>query len=167
MSDKPEFMQRAVLIEKGNRHDDFEIGQEFHHHWGRTVNAGDNSAFNTLTLHFNPMYFNEEYARRHGHERLPVNPLLVFNTVLGLSVEDLSEGIGGPFLSINNCKFHAPLYEGDTIEARSTVVGKRDTKKEGIGVVTWHTQGFNQHGDLILEYQRSNMSVKPGARLEI
>ena len=94
------FIEEARPWPKGRLFADFEVGQLFEHHWGRTVNAGDNSLFSTLTLHFNPLYFNAEYARAHGHPDTPVNPLLVFNTVLGMTVEDLSEA-GGPFLGIN------------------------------------------------------------------
>ena len=55
-----------------------------------------------------------------GHEKMVVNPLLVFNTTFGLSVEDLSEG-GGLFLGVDDCEFLADMHVGDTITARSTV----------------------------------------------
>ena len=88
----PEFVSRAVLKPKGNRYEDFEIGRSFEHHWGRTINHGDNSFFTSVTLHFNPLYTNAEFARAHGHPDVVVNPMLVFTTVFGLTVEDLSEG---------------------------------------------------------------------------
>lgn len=165
--DRPAFLDKAVLIEVGNTHHDFEEGQVFEHHWGRTLTEADNMAFNTLTLHYNPMYFNTEYSKEHGHDRMVVNPLLVFNTVLGMSVEDLSECIGGPFLGINKCTYHAPFYVGDTITCKSKVIGKRETKKPGMGVVTWYTEGYNQHGELILDYERSNLSVYGDTILEL
>ena len=82
----------ARLWLRGNRYEDFEVGRRFVHHWGRTVTEADNTLFCTLTLHYNPHYTNAAFARAHGHPNTPVNPLLVFNTVFGLSVEDLSEG---------------------------------------------------------------------------
>ena len=36
-----------------------------------------------------------------------MNPLLVFNTVFGITVEDLSEG-GGPFLGVDEVQFRSP-----------------------------------------------------------
>ena len=71
----PEFVSRAVLKPKGNRYEDFEIGRRFDHHWGRTINHGDNSFFTTVTLHFNPLYTNAEFARAHGHPDVVVNPM--------------------------------------------------------------------------------------------
>ena len=64
-----DFRQRARLLPKGNHYALFEVGQVYEHHWGRTINAGDNSQFTTLTLSYNPLYFNLEYARAHGHRR--------------------------------------------------------------------------------------------------
>ena len=78
----------------------FEEGQIFEHHWGRTLNVGDASLFSTVALRFTPLYWNAEYARAHGHPGVVVDPLLVLCTVVGLSVEDLSEA-GGPFLGVS------------------------------------------------------------------
>src|SRR5690349_2909480 len=100
-----------VLVPKGRAFEDFHEGQVFEHHWGRTLDAGDNSLFTTVTLGFTPLYFNAEYARAHGHADVVMNPLLVLCTVVGLSVEDLSEA-GGPFLGIDKVEFHRPVYPG-------------------------------------------------------
>ena len=161
-SDELDFQKNATIIEVGHSYEDFEVGQEFFHHWGRTLNSGDNSLFTTLTLHYNPMYFNAPYARAHGHERLPVNPLLVFNTVLGLSVEDLSER-GGPFLGISGCRYHTLVYEGDTVYAISKVLAKRESEKRpNSGIVTWGTRGYNQDDVLVIEFSRTNLVGKRG-----
>lgn len=159
MSDT-DFRARATLWPKGNRFEDFIEGRVFDHHWGRTITDGDNAAFTTQTLSFCPLYFNDVYAQSQGHPRTVVNPLLVFNTVFGLTVEDLSEG-GGPFLGVDNCQFLAPVYVGDTLTARSTVVSARESKGQAaLGIVSWHSEGFNQHGDKVLDYTRTNLVRK-------
>ncbi len=157
MSEFEEIRDRAVLKPKGNRYEDMTEGRVFEHHWGRTITPGDNAAFTTQTLSFCPLYFNEPYAKAHGHPATVVNPLLVFNTVFGLTVEDLSEG-GGPFLGVDGCAFEKPVYVGDTLTARSTVMGARESKgNKGFGIVTWHTEGFNQHGERVIEFRRTNL----------
>jgi itaconyl-CoA hydratase len=159
MSDT-DFKTRAKLWPKGNRFEDFIEGRVFEHHWGRTITDGDNATFSTQTLSFCPLYFNDVYAQSQGHPRTVVNPLLVFNTVFGLTVEDLSEG-GGPFLGVDNCQFLAPVYVGDTLTARSTVVSARESKGQtALGIVSWHSEGFNQHGDKVLDYTRTNLVRK-------
>lgn len=145
---------------RGNSYDAFEAGRVFAHHWGRTITAGDNATFTTVTLAFNPLYINAEHARAEGHPGTVVNPMLVACTVVGMSVEDLSEA-GGPFLGMNELRFHAPVYPGDTLTARSTVVEARESNsRPDAGIVTWHTEGFNQRGELVIDYKRTNLVAK-------
>ena len=159
-----DFKTRAVLRHKGHLFEDFEPGQVFEHHWGRTINQGDNSLFSTLTLHFNPLYYNAEFAKAHDHRDVVVNPMLVFNVVFGLSVEDLSEG-GGAFLGVEDLSFHEPVYPGDTLTGRSTVVDRRESAShQGMGIATWHTEGFNQHGRRVVDFRRTNLIRKRSAQ---
>lgn len=149
---------KKILV--GNLYEDFEVGQVFKHHWGRTISEAENLIFTSLTMTYNPMYFNKEYAKRFGHNNMVVNPLIVFNVVLGLSVEDLSE-VGGPFLGVDKLIFHRPVYPGDTLYAESTVIDKRESKsRPEYGIVSWKTVGKNQKGDIVVEYERRNLSSK-------
>lgn len=150
------------LWPKGRAFDDFSTGDTFAHHWGRTLNAGDASLFATATLAYSPLYLNAEYAREQGHPDLAISPMLVLCTVVGLSVEDLSEA-GGPFLGIDDLTFHRPVYPGDTLTARSTVTDTRESQsRPGFGIVTWRTEGHNQRHELVVDFQRSNLLAKGG-----
>ncbi len=164
MSD--DWRARARKLPKGNLYEDFELGRVFRHHWGRTLNQGDNSLFTTLTLSYNPLYFNAPYARAHGHPGVVLNPMLVFLTVFGLSVEDLSEA-GGLFLGVDNLTFYERVYPGATLTARSTVVDKRESQsRPDSGIVTWHTEGFFadgvKAGTRVIDFRRSNLVPKRG-----
>lgn len=150
----------ARVMAKGRFYEEFEPGRVFTHHWGRTVHQADNVLFCTMLMYFNPLYFNAEYARQHGHPAEVVNPYLAFNIVFGLSVEDLSEA-GGFFLGMKDLAFNRIVYAGDTLTARSTVVDRRESSsKPGWGIATWFTEGMNQRGELVLSYQRSNFVRK-------
>jgi acyl dehydratase len=158
--------QRAILWPKGHVYEDFVVGELMEHHWGRTITESDAILFTTLTLSYNPLYFNREYARALGHPDIVVNPLYVFNTVFGLTVEDCSEG-GGPFLGVGKLIYHGPVYPGDTLTSRSTTVAKRTSESSpGMGIVTWRTEGLNQKGALVIEYERSNLVRRrePGSK---
>jgi len=151
------------LRSKGHAFEDFREGLVFEHHWGRTLNEGDNSLFATIALRFLPLYFNAEYARAHGHPGVVIDPLLVLCTVVGLSVEDLSEA-GGPFLGVEDVEFLRPVHPGDTITARSRVVSRRESEsRPGFGIVTWETEGRNQRGEAVVSYRRTNLVAKRGA----
>jgi itaconyl-CoA hydratase len=145
---------------RGNSFEAFTVGRVFEHHWGKTVTAGDNSLFAAVTHAYNPLYLNAETARAEGHRDVVVSPMLVLCIVVGLSVEDLSEA-GGPFLGINGLTFHRPVHPGDTLTARSTVVEARESKSRPTsGIVTWHTEGFNQRDERVVDYQRTNLVAK-------
>lgn len=148
------------LVGKGHKYEDFAVGQVYTHHWGRTITAGDNALFSTAMCNWSPMHLNVEFARAHGHPDVVVNPMLVLCTIVGLSVEDLSEA-GGPFLGLDSCTFHRPVHPGDTLTASSEVVAARPSgSKPDYGIVTWQTQGRNQHGDLVVDFVRSNLVAR-------
>jgi acyl dehydratase len=90
--------------------------------------------------------------------------MLVFLTVFGLSVEDLSEA-GGLFLGVDELTFHKPVYPGEALIARSTVVDKRESSsRPENGIVTWHTQGFNGRGEMVIDFRRTNLVNKRSTR---
>jgi itaconyl-CoA hydratase len=155
--DAGEFPLAAV---GGRPFEGFSVGQTFEHHWGRTFVAADNVIFSTATCTWNPLYLNSEYARSQGHPDVVVNPMLVLCMVCGLSVEDLSER-GGAMLGLDECRFHTPVYPGDTIRAQSRVVSCRDSGSDPrMGIVSWHTTAFNQRGVLVVDYRRANFIPK-------
>ncbi|WP_072805854.1 MaoC family dehydratase [Rhodococcoides yunnanense] len=155
---------RAVLWPKGKYFEDFEPGRTFSHHWGRTLTEADNITFSTLTSHYNPAYFNSVHAAENGHPSGLVNPMLVFLTVFGLSVEDLSE-TGVAFLGVDDLTFHSQLQYGDTVTARSTVESaRRSAKNPKQGIVTWHTEGRDQHDNVVIDFLRTNLVNSRGAQ---
>jgi len=149
---------RAKLWPKGRLFEDFHVGQTFTH--------SDTLLFTTLTLAYNPLYYNRPYAQAHGHPDIVVNPQLVFNVVLGLSVEDCSE-IGGPFLGVYDLVYERPLYPGVTLTARSETIEVRPSESNPQnGIVTWRTQGFDEAGARVVGFRRSNL-VRRRARTEV
>lgn len=152
-----DFRERAVLRPKGRLYEDFEVGQTFTHHWGRTIHEGDTTLFSSLTLSFNALYYNRDYARAHGHPDIVVNPQLLFNVVLGLSVEDCSE-IGGPFLGVYDLVYDRPIYPGTTVVAKTETLETRLSSSDPKnGIVTWRTEGFDGDGKRIVGFRRSNI----------
>jgi len=153
--DKP-----RIQVERINYFEDFTEEQTFEHHWGRSINEGDNSKFTTQTMHATPTYFNADYAEDLGYDGVVVNPLLTFNVVFGMSVQDLSEA-GGAFLGIENLQFHDTVYPGDTLYAESEVLSKRESgSRPHQGIVHWYTRGIRPNSDLVVEYERKNLIAK-------
>ena len=162
MTDFEAVRDRAVPQRKGRYFHEFSVGQRFEHHWGRTLTESDSILFSTLTLSFNPLYFNAETARAAGHDRLVAHPNLVFLTVFGLSVEDLSEN-GGPFLGVAALTFHRPVLVGETVRSRSEVLSARESaSRPGVGIVAWHTEGL-VGAEVVVDFRRTNFVRTEGA----
>ena len=135
----------------------FRVGDVFRHHWGRTMTEADAVLFSTATLAFNPRYLNVEVARGEGHPGLVVNPYLVLAVVIGLSVEDLSER-SEAFLGLEDVRFLEPVHPGDTLTAESTVTAMRRSRSNpSRGIVSWRTEGRNQHAAVVVALTRSNL----------
>jgi itaconyl-CoA hydratase len=148
---------------RGRFYEDFSVGARFQHHWGRTITEGEASLFTTWTMNFNPLYFNRIYAQSLGHPTTPVNPLLAMNVVFGLSVEDLSEQALA-HLGYWGMKFQEPVYPGDTLFAESEVLSLRPSEsKSDRGIVHVRTQGLNQEGRAVLQYERKILVKKRAA----
>ena len=159
----------APIWRKGRCYEDFEVGQVFEHHWGRTLNEGDNAFFSTCTLALLPQFLNDQYAKSEGHPSVLLNPMLIFCTAFGLSVEDLSEGksldneTGGAFLGVDDLRFERPAYPGTTVRARSTVVSTKDSRsRPHQGIVTWQTEAIDQDDQVLLSFQRTNLIMRRG-----
>lgn len=165
MSESATHIEDFPIRLRGNSFDDFMVGAVFQHHWGRTIEQSDNILFSLTTLQFNPLFFNREYAEAEGHADIVVAPMLVFASVFGLSVEDLSER-GGAFLGVDDLSFERPAHVGDTLTARSTVQALRPSKSDAnYGIATWLTEGFNQHGERVIVFTRSNLVPRRDAKL--
>lgn len=155
----PDFSDFEDVVH-GRKFEDFHVGQVLEHHWGRTFTEADVVTFATATCHWQPLYLNREFARAHGHADLVVPPMLALCTVVGLSVEDLSE-TGGPFLGLGECVFDRSLHVGDTVTARSTVLSARlSDSRPGVGIVSWRTEAFDQTDARALTYVRTNLVAR-------
>ena len=147
-------MPERKMSRTGRYYEDFQVGDTYQHHWGRTLSEAECHLFATWTQNANPLYFNREYARSLGHPSCPANPLLVMNVVFGMTVEDLSEQALA-HLGYWNMVFHKPVYAGQTLYAESVVLDKRPSgSKDDRGIVHVRTTGKNELGAVVLTYER-------------
>ena len=144
------------IRERGCDYADFTVGRTFEHANRRTVLESDNVLFTTWSLAFNQRYIDREAAVSEGEPDIVVNPMLVFAIVFGLSVEDLSEHTLA-LLGVDQLRFGAIVHAGDTLRSESVVHARRRSESGPRGIVTWHTQGFNQRDELVVNFLRSNL----------
>lgn len=150
---------------RDNYFEDFQPGQRFAHPRGRTITDFDGILFAAATLQASPVHTDALEARKAGHEDLVIDPLLVWNIVFGLTVEDLSWNVwGAGNLGYPRIDFLAPVHAGDTVRAESKVLAVAPWKKgNDRGVVHVVTRGRNQDGTVVLEYERKILIRRRGA----
>ncbi len=111
------------------------------------------------TLNHDPTYWRSDAAQAVGYEDCPVHPDYLLASVMGPTVEDLSEK-GGYFLGRDDVVVHDPaVTPGTEIRVESTVEAKRESSsRPNYGIVTWETTGYAAStGDPLLSYSRTNM----------
>ncbi|MPZ23087.1 MAG: MaoC family dehydratase [Dehalococcoidia bacterium] len=145
---------------RGNAFEDFQIGDTYIHGLGRTVLSADNSWFTQLTLNTNAVHFDHHYASQTEFGRALVNSCFTLALVTGISVTDISQNAMAN-LGWDEVRLPAPVFEGDTIYARTEILSKRESKsKTNVGIVDIRTEGFNQDGTTVISFRRTIMVYK-------
>jgi acyl dehydratase len=142
--------------------EDFVVGDVFEHPLGRTVTHNDNIWFTLLTQNTAPVHFDHEYAKKTEFGKPLVVATFTLALVAGQSVTDISQNVVAS-LGWNNINMPNPVFDGDTIRSRSTVLDVRESKsRPHAGIVSVHTEGYNQRGEIVMEYDRTVMVYKNG-----
>ena len=137
----------------GNCFEDFRIGQVIRHATPRTITTGDVALYIGL---FGPRFAaqsSDEFAKAIGYPRAPVDDLLVFHMIFGKTVPDVSLNAVAN-LGYAGCYFRQPVFPGDTLTARSEVIGLKENSSRKTGIVYVRTTGYKQDDTLVLEYAR-------------
>jgi len=146
----------------GRVFEDFTVGDVYEHPLGRTITQADNVWFTCLTMNTNPIHFDAEYASRTEFKKPLVNSCFTLALVTGQSVIDLTVN-GVANLGWEDVKLPHPVFEGDTIYAKSEVLETRESKSRPTqGIVRVKTTGMNQKGDVVIEFRRTFMIWKRG-----
>lgn len=138
---------------KGRFFEDFEVGRVLRHAGPRTVTAADAALYLALTGSRFALQAAEPLARAWGLPAPPLDDLLVFHLIFGQSVPDLSVNAIAN-LGYADGRFLAPVFPGDTLVARSTVIGRKQTSSGKSGIVWVRTEGFKTCGTPVLDYVR-------------
>jgi 2-methylfumaryl-CoA hydratase len=137
----------------GRFFEDFRLGETIRHATPRTVTLGDVAVYNGL---FGPRFAvqsSDEFARRIGYARSPLDDLLVFNVVFGKTVPDISLNAVAN-LGYADCRFLKPVYPGATLSAVSEVIGLKENSNRKTGIVYVRSRGFDETGEPVLDYVR-------------
>ena len=113
----------------------------------RTITDEDVRAFAALTGDFNPVHVDDEAAKRSRFGKRVVHGMLVgslFSTIFGTQLP----GEGAVYLK-QELKFIKPVYIGDTVTARVTLMERIEEKNR----VVFETVAINAEGVLVVTGQ--------------
>ena len=144
----------------GRYYEDFAVGDTYKHWPGRTITAADNTWFTLLTMNQHPIHFDEEYAKKTEFGKPLVNSTLTLAIVVGMSVADVSQNAVAN-LGWTDIVMPAPVFNGDTLYAESTVLERRESKSRPTqGIVTVATRAWKQDGTTVMTFKRSVLVPK-------
>ncbi|HEU5017666.1 MAG TPA: MaoC family dehydratase [Pseudolabrys sp.] len=143
----------AVKANPGRFFEDFRLGEVIRHATPRTVTAGEVALYHGL---FGPRFAvqsSDTFARAVGYRQAPLDDLLVFHMIFGMTVPDVSLNAVAN-LGYADCRFLKAVYPGDTLHAVSEVVGLRENSSRKTGIVYVRSRGFDGGGEAVLDYMR-------------
>lgn len=150
----------------GNFFEDFRPGTVIEHWPARTLTDADQTLYTGLFGGRHAPQNSVEFAKALGFAARPLDDMLVFHIVFGKTVQDVSlNAIAN--LGYADCRFLAPVYTGDTLHARTEVIGTRENANRESGIVYVRSRGFNQRGEEVLTFARWVMVRKRSANAEV
>lgn len=116
---------------------------------GRTITESDITLFAGLSGDYNQLHTNKEFAKKSRFGKRIAHGALTFSVMTGLwdQLGIIRETVVA-FYGVNNLRFVAPVYIGDTIHIEVEVIKKEEREKDG--VVTLLNIVFNQDNKKVL-----------------
>lgn len=150
----------------GRYFEDFTVGDVYEHRPGKTVLESDNHLFTLLTLNTHPLHFDAEYGKATEFGRNLVVSTYTLALLIGMSVSDCSQKAIAN-LGMDEVRFTAPVFAGDTLYGESEVLAKRESRsRPGQGIVSIRTTGRNQAGTVVATFKRDMLIPGRGAAVE-
>ncbi|WP_037077216.1 MaoC family dehydratase [Pseudonocardia spinosispora] len=149
---------RAV---SGRWFEDLAVGTVVQHATRRTVTETDNVLFTTMTMNPAPLHLDHDYAAGTEFGKPLVNSMFTLALVVGLSVPELTLGTIVAQLGIDDVRFPAPVFHGDTVRVETEVVSARESKsRPDAGLVVFEHRAHNQRDELICQARRTGLMYR-------
>jgi len=135
--------------------EEFSVGQKFEHPLSRTVTEMDNTMFSLMTMNPQPLHIDAHFSAQTEWGQRIFNSLGTLAIMIGMSVQDTTLGTTIGNLGMTEVKFPKPVFHGDTLRSRTTVVSKRESKsRPDAGLVEFEHHALNQNGDVVATCRR-------------
>ena len=133
--------------------EDYTLGHVMEHAVPRTVSTGERALYHSLYPARHALYSSDVFAQSCGLPRSPLDDMIAFHVVFGKTVPDISLNAVAN-LGYAEARWLLPVYPGDTLSSRSTVIGLKQNSSGKTGVVWVRTEGFNQFKQPVMSFVR-------------
>lgn len=128
--------------------EEFSVGQVFEHRPGVTITQQDNLEEALDTLNNAQLHYDLHYAEQTEWKRNLGVSTLTLQRLLGMSSRTFYRR--RRILGFNRIAMTRPVFGGDTLYARTSVLGKEHGDPDA-GVLSLLTEGLNQRGEAIAQ----------------
>lgn len=145
----------------GLYYEDFVIGKLFEHELSRTVTEADNMTFSLMTMNPQPLHIDAHFAAGTEWGKPLFNSLATLAIMIGMSVSDTTLGTTIGNLGMTEVRFPKPVFQGDTLRARTRIIAKRESKsRPDAGLVEFEHEAMNQRGEVVAICRRMGLMRK-------
>jgi acyl dehydratase len=144
--------------------EEFEVGAVIRHKLTRTVTQMDNMLFSNMTLNPQPLHIDAHFCATETEWGKPLmNSLFTLGLMIGISVNDLTNGTTIANLGMTDVRFPHPLFENDSVHCTTEIVEKRMSRsRPDAGIVTLLHRAYNQNDQLVAEcHRQAFMRTRP------
>lgn len=131
---------------------------------GRTITEADVVNFAALSGSYDPEHVDAEFAKASPFGQRIAHGLLTVAIAEGLRARMTwynGDNFRGPnfiaFLGLNNLKYKAPVFFGDTIHCVTKILKKNETSKPERGVIVFQDTVINQRGEIVAQWERASL----------
>ncbi len=137
----------------GRFFEDYRVGETIRHAVPRTLSGGERALYHALYPARHALYSSDAFARDCGLADAPLDDLLVFHTVFGKTVPDISLNAVAN-LGYAEGRWLRVVRPGETLTSTSEVIGVKQNSNGKSGVVWVRTTGRTENGEPVLDYVR-------------
>lgn len=133
--------------------EDFEVGDSFVHAPRRSFHAHECVDYGRRAFDTDPRTQDLDWIARHGGGRMKVPETFLIGAAAALSTRSFGRVVAN--LGWTEIRLPNPVHVGDTVEAESRVLGKRDSKsRPHEGILSVETEARDMQGRCVVSYRR-------------
>lgn len=149
----------TLLEHYGIYFEDAKPGETFVHYPRRTFYRDEAIEHALRSLEVNPQFHDQSWIERHQDGRHRIQEPWVIGAATAATTRTFGRVVAN--LGWTDIKLPVPVYAGDTTEAESTIIDKRESKsRPNEGILTVDTCAYNQRRELVLSYRRNLLVYK-------